>query len=360
MRFLREAFRIQLKSALTWQFLMAAALFPAAILALGLLFNNPGGVSIQIGILHSGDPVSTHVENSLRAYGGMDWTIVTYTDIEQLRQDVAARRLELGYVLMESGTIHVYISPATMTSSVSNLLVAAAYLETIAGEIGAETLAVHIEAEAEFIQARAESYLAYGPLMERILIVHGTAGEVTEAAPYRRLFHGLTVLFAWALALLYAMNNDNAAFRRVQMAGRGLTYILSGVGTVYVLCGVVVFVTIAAGEWLYPGIWMGHEFLAILAYLWAISGLAVLLSFWLREELFPPIFSLLFLAKALIGGVIFDLREILDTVSFIRFLFPSHYYMMAVEAPNLGAVGVLFMVGLIAITLAVTKGRKKI
>jgi len=358
-RFLREAFRIQLKSALTWQFLIAAALFPATILALGVLFNTPSNVSIQIGILHPGDSVSVRVENSLRTYGGTDWTVITYTDIEHLRQDVAARRLELGYVLPEEGAVRVYVSPATVTDSVSNLLVAAAFLETITGEIGAEILSWHMEASPENIQSRADAYLAHGPLMERILVVHGTAGEIAETAPYRRLFHGLTALFAWILALLCTMGNDKAAFRRVQMAGRGYIYILSGVGVVYALCGIVVFATLAAGEWLYPGIWLGHELPALLAYLWAISGIATFLSYWLKDELFPPMLSLLFLATALMGGVIFDLREVLDTAGFLRLLFPSHYYMQAVNTQNWGAVGVLSAVGVLVVVLSMAWGFHK-
>jgi len=302
---------------------------------LGLLFSEPGGLSIQIGIYGS----EPRIEARLQAYGGADWTLIRYTDRERLRQDVANRRLELGYVFGDEGITN-YISPATVTDRVTNLLVAAAYLETIAGDIGASALNPFMETNDETIagiQLRAEEFLIDGPLMERVVVVYGgeADGDI-EMIPFRRLFHGLLALFAQLLAMLCAMRfaskSEKSILRQIKIAGRGkgVTYTLAGVGIVFILTGVVITAVVLSGAWLFPGVWAARDALSLIPYLFVISGLAAALAMWLPEEIYPGVLVVSFIFTALMGGVIFDLREVLDSVGFLRFLFPSYYYMVAV------------------------------
>jgi len=347
-------FWIRLKNASTTAFWLAALLVPMTILALGLLFTEPGNLSIQIGIYGA----DVGIEENLRIYGGRDWTLTGYTNREDLRQDVANRRLELGYAFEEDGII-LYTSPATVTDSVTNLLVAAAYLQAATGDIGARTLRFHMDADAADIQRRAEGFLADGLLMERVVAIYksGNDGrygngnglserlheglderlnerlnERFEMIPFRRLFHGLLALFAQLLAMLCAMGfagkNERDILRRVKAVDRkkGVLYILSGIGAVTALTGMVMLLVILPGTWLFPGIWAAQDMLPLAVYVLVVSGLATGLAMSLPEGVYPGVLVVSFIFTALMGGVIFDLREILESAQVLRFLFPSYYY----------------------------------
>ena len=312
-------FWIRLKNASTLAFWLAAFIVPLIIISVGILFDR-GQVSIQVGI-----------------YGDLQidspgWTLINYDDRYQLRQDVANMRLELGYVFDEDG-ITLYTREATVANRVTNLLVAAAHLETVAGEVGAAVLP--FDADAAVIQARAEGYLAHGPLMERVVLVHGDGiGEAEEYVPFRRLFHGLLALFAQLFAMLcalgFANKNEKQVLKRLQLAGSSISYTLSGFAVVFAMSGVILAITVIMGAWMFPGVWMASHAPAALLYLAVVSGLAVFLAMSLPEALYSPLLIIGFIFTALMGGVIFDLREVLETVSFLRFLFPSHYYMQAI------------------------------
>jgi len=322
-------FWIRLKITAVLAYWITAALIPVTVVALGLLFSEPGNLSIQIGIYGA----DFFAEQRLQAYGGTDWTVISYTDRETLRQDVANRRLELGYVF-EAEEIILYTSPATMTERVTNLLVAAVHLETVAGEIGARVLStVAMEANATNIQARVEGYLADGPLMERITVPYGEV-DFDNAVPFRRLFHGLLALFAQLLAMLCAMSftkqGERDITKRLRAIGRRkeFLYFLSGLLVVLVLCGAVMALTIAVGYVMFPGVWLAQDTPAALLYLLMLSFLAVLLARILPSGAFTGFLTLSFIFTALMGGVLFDLREVFEAVGFLRFLFPSYYYMV--------------------------------
>ena len=310
---------IRIKNASTLAFWLAALMVPAMIWFMAVLFSD-NHVSIQVGI-----------------YGDMQiesesWTLINYTDREQLRQDVANMRLELGYAFDEDG-ITLYSRETSVADRVTNLMVAAAHLETIAGEVGARSLPM--DADAAAIQTRAEGYLSDGALMDRIVIVHGD-GVVEEQVTFRRLFHGLLALFAQLFAMLcalgFANQNEREVLKRLKLAGKGakVTYLLSGFGAVFVMSGVILAITIAVVTFLSPGVWLAADTSVALIYLAAISGLAFLMAMILSEGLYPPLIIVGFIFTVLMGGVIFDLREVLEVVGFLRFLFPSHFYMQTI------------------------------
>ena len=312
-------FWIRFKNASTLAFWLAALIVPLIIISVGMLFDR-GQVAIQVGVY--GD---LQIES-------LEWTLINYSDRYQLRQDVANMRLELGYIFDEDG-ITLYTREATVANRVTNLLVAAAHLEAVAGEVGAAVLP--FDADAEAIQTRAEGYLSHGPLMDRIVLVHGDgAGEAEEYVPFRRLFHGLLALFAQLFAMLcalgFANKNERQVLKRLQLAGSAVSYTLSGFAVVLVMSGAILAIAVITGAWMFPGVWMASHAPIVLLYLTVVSGLAVFLAMALPESLYPPLLIVGFIFTALMGGVIFDLREVLETVSFLRFLFPSHYYMQAI------------------------------
>ena len=335
MTFFFTALRLRCKAVLSGSFIVAGALLPAAILALGLIFNRPGGLSIQIGVWHDGSARMQRIEESLRAYGGTDWTLIVYTDADIMRNDVAARRLEMAYLLTDE-RILVYTSPMTVMDNVTNLLVAAAFLEQTAGAVGAQALLRYTDLAPEglavAVQARVDDYLADGPFMERVVVTHGLpAAAAATDAPFRRLFQGLTALATLVFALLCAKNftrADEKALRfRVHRRGRGASYVLANVATTFVLAGGLMTATLVAGAVLYPGVWHVGALPVALWYAGAVSGLSVLAALTVRETLFPVLFSTAFLFTALLGGVVFDLREVLRAMGGLRFAFPSHYFM---------------------------------
>ena len=325
---------IRLKDRARLSFWLAAAIIPALMLALAMLFNEPGALSIQIGLYNSaGLPEGARIEESLRAYGGTDWTLLRYYDRESLRQDVANRRLELGYVFAEEG-INLYSSAAAVTERVTNLLVAAAYLETVAGELGAGVLSFFMEADALEIQRRTEGYLADGPLMSRLTVLHGQEITTAPAAPFRRLFHGLLILFAQLLAMICSMGmsgqKEKQILHRIRILGqgKGLLYVFSGFLAVLVMTGAVMAFTVIICASAFPGLWLGQDIAAALIYLIVICAISVALAMTLPEGLMPAFVTLSFIFTALMGAVIFDLSEVFESLAFLAYLFPSHYYMM--------------------------------
>jgi len=316
-------FWIRLKSAARLSFWLAALAVPLALLAMGAVFGRSDGFSIQIGVYGA----DARVFDSLAAYGAEDWSLRRYYDRVQLRNDVANRRLELGYVFTDGGIL-LYASPATVTDRVTNLLVAAAHLETVAGEVGARVLP---SVSAADIQALVDGYLADGPLMDRLVVVHGD-GVVLRAVPFRRLFHGLFALFAQLLAMLCALGTaERDVMRRLRVVGRGKValYVFAGFAAVFVMTGAVMAVSAAAGAVFFPGVWVMGDVFPALVYLLVVCAAAFGLVLVLPDGVYPAVLALGFVFTALMGGVLFDLREVLGAVSFLRYFFPSHYYMNA-------------------------------
>ena len=317
---------IRLKNAVTLVFWLSAAMVPAAIIALGLLFNDAGGVSIQVGVYGGGENI----------YGESAWTIVRYEDRERLRQDVSNRRLELGYAF-EGDSIILYTSPATVTNRVTNLMVAAALLKNTSGEIGAGVLSYYgIDADAADIQARVDAYLEGGALMEKVVLTYGSGAESEVLlVPFRRLFHGMLALFAQLLAMLCAMGlsgkRERNILQHVKIAGREKLYVFSGFAVLLLLVKTVMVITVLAGALIFPGVWVWQDIFPALIYLFAICSLALILAMTLPEGAFPAVLTMSFIFTALMGGVVFDLREVFEVIAFLRFLFPSHYYMAAIS-----------------------------
>lgn len=356
------AFLARFKKAVTPSFGAAFFLLPVFLLALGLIFNQSTGLTIRAGVLAPETALAQRVVSLMRYYGQKDCEIVSYADEEQMKRDVAAHRLECAYVLPAAvgetdGAIRTYRSPMTVTDKVLDLIVAAAYLETMAGELGAEVLTPYqsdmtadavtdtstdtgraeIAEMAADIQSRAEEYLRDGALMEMVLIESGadtTASEEALNSPYRRLFHGLTGLFALLLALLCAMglagDTDKAVLNRIKSTGRGGGgYGLAGCAVVFVAVALFLCLTVTAGGWVYPGLayaWPAEVVMA-LAYAWALAGVSALLAGALRADAFPALISFVFIFAALLGGVFFDIREVLRAAGFTRFLFLNYYYL---------------------------------
>lgn len=317
-------FWIRLKNAATPAFWLAAALIPAVILGAGVVFgglSGEDGLSIQVGVY--GD---------MSISDGAEWTVIRYTDREQMRRDVAARRLELAYAFEEGG-ITLYTSPATVTDRVTNLMAAAGYLETIAGEIGAWALSFHFEADAGEIQARTDALLADGPLMDRVVVAYG-AEDGARVVPFRRLFHGLLALFAQLLAMLcaygFANKNERDITNRLKAAKKRMLYHLSGVSVVFAMTGAVMGLAVVMGVLLFDGVWILGDLPVFMGYLLVVSGFSVLLAVYLPEGVYPGVLVAGFVFTALMGGVVFDLREVLEGVAGLRFLFPSHYYMVLI------------------------------
>lgn len=327
MSFLRKSFFwtsfwIRLKLACTVSFLLVALLVPAAIMALGAIFGG-GNLSIQVGVY--GD---LNVQDAIR-----------YNDRERMRQDVANRRLELAYAAEEDGEeglITLYVSPATVTDRVINLLVAAGYLESIAGEIGARILPSELQADENELQARVDEILADGPLMDRVVVIYGQeypaqAEGQTGPAPFRRLFHGMLALFGQLLAMLCALGltgqDEREVGNRLKAVKKNKVYTLAGAAVVFALTGLIMLAVILLGLWAFPSTWVRSDALPFLIYLLVITFISFILAIKLPDGVYPAILVLAFIFTALMGGVIFDLREVFYSVGFLRYLFPSYYYM---------------------------------
>ncbi|MDR1665417.1 MAG: hypothetical protein LBR83_10945 [Clostridiales bacterium] len=351
MNFFLYAFRARFKTAaVNKPFVAAFFLLAAAVLALGLIFNHPGGLSLRVGVLETDAPVALRTLKSLRYYSEGFCEIVGYGDGETMRLDVSARKIDCAYVitpgaegLETKGAIIAYRSPATVAGRVMDLIVAAAYLENFAGELGREVLTplitemenVYPEKIPADLQSRADAYLKDGALMEMVLAETGGAVlNAPEPAPYRRLFHGLVGLFGWLLALLCAMglagDTDRAVLNRLKTAGRGgWAFQFAGMCVLFAVTAAFTFVTVAAGGVFYPGLTagMGKEILMGFSYAAALTGVASLFAALARAEAFPALIMFAFIFAALLGGAFFDIREVLAQAGFTRFLFPPYYYL---------------------------------
>ena len=313
---------VRLKTAVNLPFFAAAVLIPCIIIFSGTIFGN-GGLSINIGVY--GD---------INITGSGEWTVIRYQNREAMKNDVASGRLELAYAAEHDG-FTLYTSPATVTDNVANVLVSAAHVKNTAGDIGAAALAPFVDADASEIQARADEILADGPLMERIVVLHGGAAD-GDFIPFRRLFHGLLALFAQLLAMLcaikYTGETEKNIIRRLKLISgkKAAAYALSGAAAVFILTASVMLFSTVISAFLFEGVWNITDVTGFLVYLLAISGFATFTAAIIPEEAYPGVIAASFIFTALIGGVFFDLREILEAAAFLRFLFPSYYYMLTV------------------------------
>ncbi|MCL1989228.1 MAG: hypothetical protein FWG64_14835 [Firmicutes bacterium] len=309
--------QIRLKNTCTKIFWITAALIPIMIIGLSLIFGYSSGLAIQVGIY-----------GNTTINGGDDITIINYDNLENLHRDVANRRLELAYVISNENppTVTVYTSPVTLTERVVNLLLAATLLEPRTGEVGAESLP--FDADAAAIQARVNEFLADGVLMERnVISINETA---TPTVPFRRLFHGLLALFAQLTAMLCAteFTKQKIIANRIKIISnrKYVSYTLAGWLAIFMLTATIMSTAILPVALLLPGVWIFSDFYIFTLYMLIISGLTLLLT-KLPQAAYSSVLVVGFIFTALMGGIIFDLREMLQEFAFLRLIFPSTYYM---------------------------------
>jgi hypothetical protein len=68
----------------------------------------------------------------------------------------------------------------------------------------------------------------------------------------------------------------------------------------------------------------------MIIYLLAASAISYVLAMVLPESLYPPLIIVSFIFTALMGGVLFDLREVFEGLGFLRLIFPSHRYISSI------------------------------
>jgi hypothetical protein len=363
MMFWVRMFITRFKTAVTPSFCAAVLLLMGFILALGIIFNQETGMRIRVGLLDAEPALISRAQY----YAQADCEIIVYTDLEQMKLDVAAHKLESAYVfpINENDLITAYRSPWTVSGAVLDLIIAAAYVEGLAGVLGEEALAPFADRMSdpddkidEMIQAKTENYLRDGVLMETVYVETGSGIHKGPAVPYRRLFHGLTGLFGLLLALLYAMGTggaDTALVSRIRAAGRSAGgYAMVGVAVTGFITGLFMNATVLAGGVLYPGVvqrW-GTELLLGWVFAFAAAGLAMVLNKLFKSD-GAGLAVFLFIAAGLLGGAIFDIREIWANAAFTRYLFPNHYYLEGIlQAGGLQMV-VLAVIGLVSSCLCI-------
>jgi len=358
-------------------------------LAPGLVFNRENALTVSVGVHVSGTPggarVAARTVERLEYYAQDIFEIVVYASEDEMKRDVAARRLDCGYAFAEDaealeteGAIAVYRSPASVAHLATDLLVAAAYIENFAGVFGSEVLRPFFKDEEkaksngnpldESLQARADEYLRGGALMEIIISESGEAKVEAAGAPYRNLFRGLVGLLSMLLALLCAaeLAGDTAesVLSRIKSTGRGgAAFALAGIASVFTVTTLFIFITMLAGQIFFPGVAVEFktEMIIGLSYGFALAGVSSLLSAIFREEAFPAVISFIFIFTALLGGAFFDVREIISSASFARNLIPYFYYTEGALGPADAFwrnAGILLSSGVVSGASALLIGRK--
>jgi hypothetical protein len=338
MKFYFYLFSACLKTTASPSFCVAFLLLMLVILAAGRLFNDEKGLRIKVGVYPAMDLYSDDCE------------IIPYTDENQMRLDVAAFKLECAYAFpMDGGKITAYRSPWTVSGGVVDLLVAAAYVESMAGELGGEVLRPFLDTPMDIaaeVQRLTGNYLADGVLMDTVYVEIGEGVKPqTAAAPYRRLFKGLTGLLGLLLALLCGMGfteTEASIKNRLRAAGRNAgLYNLTGMAVVFFITGLFLTGMLLIGNFLYPGVVLQiqSEIITGWAFAFASAGLAVLAGGVLKSNGIGWI-VFIFIASALFSGALFDIGEIWSAASFARFLFLNYYF-------TEGQTGWLFFMGMV-------------
>ncbi|MCL1998813.1 MAG: hypothetical protein FWG65_08605 [Turicibacter sp.] len=299
--------------------LLLMAILPVIILNFGAFFTS---ATIRIGVYNNFMNLSTAAE---------EWEIVEYVDLRQMRQDVANRRLELAYAFHAEG-ITVYVSPMTLSERVTNLVVASAYLEQVAGEVAARALALHMDADVAELNRRVSEILADGDLMERVVIVHNEAG-IEPPMPFRRMFHGLLALFLQLVVMILALGIRSEKEILVKLANisrkKWFLYHLSGVFVIFSLTTIFATISVFLATILFSGVWVLADLLPGFIYVVILSATVYFIS-QNFQKFYPALIVGSFIFTTLMGGVIFDLREIFYDVGFLRWFFISTYYMEAI------------------------------
>ena len=351
-RFFVRAFLARLKTAAAPSFIAAVIILSAGIIALGLIFNRETG-SIGVGVYimeaDNGAYIAERTIRSMEYYSKNDFAIHRYTNEEQMKQDVSARKLDCAYTLtpftgelMTEQAIISYRSPGSIANNIVDLIMAAAYLENFAGVLAYEALQPFITEMnitdsgdiASIIQNMADGYLIDGALMDIEFVEYGmpmTQGQAS--APYRPLFHRLIGLFGLFSALLCAMglsgDTDKTILNRLKSTGtNGWVYKLAGIAVVFIVSTVFNVTTTIAGNFLFPGLSpsAGLVFIYAISYALALSGIAVFLSTYVNNVFFPAITTFIIIFATLLGGVLFDIREIMPAAAFLRHMFPNYFY----------------------------------
>ncbi len=97
---------------------------------------------------------------------------------------------------------------------------------------------------------------------------------------------------------------------------------------IFVLDALFMAVTLAAGNFLFPGVvpdWPS-ALLHALALAWAAAGVAALLSATVPADAFPAAVSFVFIFAAVFGGAAFDMREVMEAAAPAGYIFPNYHY----------------------------------
>ncbi|MCL2664055.1 MAG: hypothetical protein FWE82_00435 [Defluviitaleaceae bacterium] len=342
-------------------------IFPAAVVWLGTVLPNGGGLGINVGAMAAGGAQSVAALNAMQMFAGSDCIITVYEDEEQMRLDTAAMKLACSYLFADGG-VTAYRSPMSATDFMTDLLAASAHVHSRSGEISAAPLYPYREifyghGVADIpaaVQSIAEEILSGGLLLEYVYIdgsVYESGARVEQAPQTYGAAEGaaalcalLAALFAPLAALFAQAGTGNASGvfssnkkkeTRLRSAGvSGVLLNLSDSAAVFVSSFLCLALIAAARVLFLPGPHYGlyGEFLRAAAYSFALAGFCALLFDIVPAGMYVAAVMLIFVSAALFGGAFFDFGEIFSSLEFVRYFFINYYFMQGMHG-CLAAIG---------------------
>ena len=354
MNLLTQIIKTRLKLLLEPAFICLLLIFTLALAAVNLLWTEDTA-KIRIGIMYSAEYAD--VAADFERYISADAEVERYTDEEALAGDVAAWRLECGYVLNADGTIVRYVSPQSMTADVADIMLTIAVMRTMGGEYGYDVvgeLFPNMERDAIIsdIAERTTARLDSGERMDIEFRIGGELGDSASAQDRRIPLFGIAAMFAFLIGLLFAMSmadeRKSGIYRALKASGASLQhYMFCNMAAVFMAVSgflLVSFAVIGSGAW-------AADIALCICYAAAVAAVSSCVALVLPRSVFPAVFAFSLIACMLFGGIAFDIGEIAAWMAPIEYAVITSYVMAAIN----GAVyyGIAALCGIAAVLTAI-------
>jgi len=340
LRFFLTAALCRLKLSATRSLIAAMILFVTFLAFVTIAFGDRQVLVMNVGLFYPDTPFSHGLAATFESYADGSAYVKRYDDLDAMCRDVKSGRLECAYVLPESyepnGTIALYVTADTRGDVVSSVLMASAYMQDMAGELGFRVLRHYLPGSRQEITAavteRNQAWLSLGAFMEIEYLPRNAGFEPPSGGSLYYAQNGVTALFSLLITLLLCLGlvreRKTSIAMRLTLAGNAVIYSLANVAAIFI----VNFAFFAAAA-IVTGIFPPPH--VVTAYAFFISALGVTLGSAVKSEsLFLGLTVTAFLCTAVLGGVFVDIGGLIPSLDSLKYLFATHYFMEGLRGSN--------------------------
>lgn len=354
MNFIFISIIMRLKLILNYSFIFVIIVFLIISFFISIIMHKENR-NLTIGIMYIDDNVSNYIVDSFTKNIVDGIEVIKYDNLENMQKDITNGSLEMAYLITEqvennnfNKTIQAYKSTFTSTDQLLNVLMASSIIQAKSGEIGYGVLRKYFNDDkgeiVEFINTSTDSYLKNGLLMNLDTAVIANKNYTTvESNTSKNIIYGLLSLIILVEGAVSAKTISNKAeknvFAKIKYYGVGMNnYLLGNNIAIFLVCFVTSLIYLFICRLLFKDLIFNTalELIYCTIYIISITSFSCFINTKFNLKNYADsILIFLFISTILFSGSFFNIQEIFNNISILRYIFIPHYYVDGLLGNNI-------------------------